>query len=307
MNIKSTIKRILNGLIRRGYWYNNILFEDCNKFWAYNVFNTEVINLGSTSAVNAFCYDGLGIKAANFALGHHPLSGDLAILKNYCSYLKPNGSTVILSLCPFSSLSGNYQYFEDRYYTLLYPTTLPFYSFRREQLVKAMIAEPLRSYTIMGFLQDIKRLVVKPNSKMLTEEQMLIDAERWIKSWMREFSLRDFDTPLTLLNQDAVEEAAFILNSLVDFCKSRNIRPVILIPPVYRTLGKLFSEKARKLIIESLLNRVKDKSVSFINYMDDIEFANDITLFQNSYLMNKKGAQLFTKRVLSDLQLIRKM
>ena len=253
------------------------------------------------SAVNAFCYEGLNIKAANFALGHNPLSGDLAILKNYCSHLKPEGGVVIVSLCPFSSLSGHYQCTDDKYYTLLYPSTLPSYSFRREQQIKLMKADPFHSYTFMGLLQDLKHLVIKSKSKIMTEEQMNVDAERWMNSWLKEFSLKDFETPLTLYNQDAIDDAAVILNLIIDFCKSRNCLPVILIPPVFHTLGALFNLNVRKMIIDSLVNKLDDKTVWFKNYMDDIEFTNDITLFQNSYLMNKKGAKMFTKRVLKDL------
>lgn len=304
MSIKSILKRVVNGLIRRGYWYNHILFADCSKFWSYNIFNTEVINLGSTSAVNAFCYDNLNIKAANFALSHHPLSGDLAILKNYSCYLKPKGSTVILSLCPFSSLSGNYQCSEDRYYTLLYPTTLPFYSFRSEQQINSIKLRPLHSYTIIGFLQDLKYLFVKPKSKIMSEEQMVADAENWLKNWMKEFSLKDFKTPLSLYNQDAIEDAANILNETISFCKERNIRPCLLIPPVYHTLGEKFTSEIREVIINSLIEKIEDKSVWFHNYMDDADFTNDRNLFQNSYLMNKKGAQAFTKKVLKDLKII---
>lgn len=305
MNIKSTIKRVLNGLIRRGYWYNNILFDDCRKFWQYNKFNTEVINLGSTSAVNAFCYDNLSIKAANFALSHHPLSGDLAILKNYYSHLKPKASTVIISLCPFSSLAGNYQCTDDKYYTLLYPTTLPFYSFRRDQQINSIKLQPLHSYTIIGFLQDLKHIFVKPKSRILTEEQMVVDAEKWMNSWMKEFSLKDLSTPLTLYNQDAIENAAKILNDIISFCKERNIRPCLLIPPVYYTLGEKFTPEIKEAIINSLVEKIEDKSVWFHNYMDDSDFVNDRTLFQNSYLMNKRGAQAFTKKVLKDLEMVK--
>ena len=301
MSIKSKISTIVNGMIRRGYWYNNSLFPDCKKFWSYKVFNTEVINLGSTSAVNAFCYDGLNVKAANFALCHHPLSGDLAILRNYYSYLKQEGSIVIVSLCPFSSLSGNYLCNEDRYYTLLYPSTLPYFSFVNGQKIKRMKAYPLSSYTFKGLFQDLKYLVSKHKSIHLTEEKMNVDAERWMKNWMKEFSIKDFNTPLSLYNQDAIETASKIINEIISFCKERNIRPCLLIPPVYHTLGEQFTPEVRKRVINSLIDKVADKSVWYHNYMDDPLFANDITLFQNSFLLNKKGAKLFTKKVLQDL------
>ena len=83
MNLKKKLKNKIIGLIKRGNWFNNILFPGCRKFWNYNTFNTDVINLGSTSAMNAFSYEGLQIKGANFAIGANPLLGDFEILKNY--------------------------------------------------------------------------------------------------------------------------------------------------------------------------------------------------------------------------------
>lgn len=304
MSIKSKVSSAINGMIRRGYWYNNTLFADCRKFWSYRDFNTEVMNLGSTSAVNAFCYEGLNVKAANFALSHHPLSGDIAILKNYFSYLKQEGGIVIVPLCPFSSLSGNYQCTDDKYYTLLYPSTLPYYSPNRYEYVKRLKSRPLFSYTFIGFVQDIKKAVCKSKSMQLTEGQMTVDADRWMKSWMKEFSINDFETPLSLYNRDAIETASNILNEIISFCKERNIRPCLLIPPVYHTLGDKLKPEIRKLVIDSLLERVEDKTVWYHNYMDDPSFTHDITLFRNSFLMNEKGAKLFTKKALIDIGLL---
>ena len=304
MSIKSKVSSVLNGMIRKGYWFNNTLFADCRKFWSYRDFNTEVMNLGSTSAVNAFCYEGLNVKAANFALSHHPLSGDIAILKNYFSYLKQEGSIVIVPLCPFSSLSGNYQCDDDKYYTLLYPSTLPYYSPLRYEYVKRLKAKPLLFYTFFGFAQDIKNMVRKKKSRQLTEGQMVEDADQWMKIWMKEFSLKDIDTPLSLFNQDAIEVASNILNELISFCKERNIRPCILIPPVYHTLGEQFTPEVRKKVIDSLIEKIEDKTVWYHNYMDEPSFTHDITLFKNSFLLNEKGAKFFTKKVLTDVGLL---
>ena len=133
---------------------------------------------------------------------------------------------------------------------------------------------------------------------------MSVDAERWIGSWMKEFSLKDFKTPLSLYNQDAIKDAAKILNEIISFCKERSIRLCLLIPPVYHTLGEKFTPEIRKKIIDSLTEKIDDKSLWFHNYMDDKVFSNDITLFQNSFFLNRKGAMLFTKQVLKDLEII---
>ena len=82
MSLKKKIKNKIDSFIRNSHWYSEVLFPDCKKFWTYNTFNTEVVNLGSTSALYAFNYDNLPIKGANFALSRNPLTADLAILKN---------------------------------------------------------------------------------------------------------------------------------------------------------------------------------------------------------------------------------
>ena len=125
MSIKKKIGNKLNGLVKRSHWFNEELFPDCQKFWKYNTFNTDVINLGSTSGCHAFNYEGLQIQGSNFALRSNPLSADQAILKNYFSYLNPKGSYLILSLCVFSSISGSCEIWEDRFYTLLSPLSIP--------------------------------------------------------------------------------------------------------------------------------------------------------------------------------------
>ena len=304
MNLLRKFKGLLNRLISQGHWYNESKFRGCRKFWTYKTFNTEIVNLGSTSGVNAFCYDDIPHKCANWALESNPLKGDLAILRNYYSYLSENASTVILTLCPFSSLSGGYNITEDRYYSLLYPSSIPLYSICRQQQIKKEVNNPLCCYPVIAIFTDLKALIKGKRKCSLTETQMQADAKNWITNWMKEFSIIDFSYPLSMVNCDGIEEAAKIINEVVTFCKERNIRPVLAIPPVYHTLGEMFTPEIRKKVIDSLIERIDDKYVWYHNYMDDPEFTNDISLFQNSYLMNRKGAKLFTHRVLMDIGLV---
>lgn len=303
MNLKNKIKNKIINYIKKGYWFNNILFPDCQRFWQYNTFNTDVINLGSTSAMNAFCYEGLSIKGANFALGANPLLGDLEIIRNYISYLKPNGS-VIISLCPFSSLAGSYNTFDDRYYTLLYPSSIPNFSLRNQQKVKDMMAHPHCYYPLYYIIKDILLKFKRKRYGLRSEEWMAQDADNWIKNWMFEFSINSFSDPLSLKNKDGIKDAIQILNDMISFCCERNVRPVIVIPPIFNTLSQKFTSDIRKLIIEPLIEGLNNKDVYYFNYMDDPDFTNDLNLFQNSFLLNKKGAKLFTKKILKDLKLL---
>lgn len=304
MNFKKKIAGKLNGLIRRSHWFNEVLFPDCQKIWKYNNFNTEVINLGSTSGFYAFDYEGLPVHGANFALCHNPLAGDRAMLKNYFGYLNPKESHVIISLCVFSSLAGSYEFMEDRFYTLIYPSSIPHFSYRRQQQVKTMMANPLRFFPLWGIYTELKFFLQRNKKQIKSEEEMKLDAERWIKGWKHEFSLSDFSQPLSLINQDGLKDASVILNDMIAFCKERNIKPVLVLPPMYHTLAEMFDQNARRIFLGNLIDSIEDKSIEFINYMDDSRFGSDASLFQNSFLLNKKGAQIFTKIVLEDIGII---
>ena len=304
MNLKKKIASKLNGAIRRTHWFNEELFPDCRKFWNYNTFNTDVLNLGSTSGYYAFDYEGLPIKGGNFALRHNPLSGDQAILKNYFGYLNPKGSHVIIPLCVFSSLAGSYDFMEDRFYTLIYPSSIPHFSYRRQQQIKAIAASPIRRFPLWSFYTELRAQLRGTGHSTLTEEQMKADAERWIKGWKHEFALSDFSQPLSLFNKDGVNDAAEILNDIISFCKERNIKPVIMIPPMYHTLAEKFDEKARQLFVYDLIEKIEDKTVPFHNYMDDSRFSRDSSLFMNSFFLNKKGAKKFTRIALTDIGLL---
>lgn len=304
MSLKKKIIGKLNAAIRRSYWFNEELFPDCRKFWSYKSFNTDIINLGSTSGLYAFDYNGLNICGGNFALRHNPLSGDLQILKNYFGYLNPKRSHVIIPLCVFSSLSGSYDFMEDRFYTLLSPVSIPHFSYRRQQQVKSWAASPFKQMPLWSFYIELKKLLRGNKELVLTEQQMEENAKNWIKGWKYEFSISDFSQPLSLLNQDGLKDASACLNEMVAFCKERNITPVMVLPPMYHTLSDKFDNHARKILLEDLMDSIKDKSVMFLNYMDDSRFSNDRSLFQNSFLLNKNGARKFTEIVLKDIGIL---
>jgi len=300
MSVIRKVYNVINSVIRRGYWFNNVKYKDCRKFWTYCQFNTEIVNLGSTSGLYAFDYSGIGIKCANWAISTNPLLGDFAILKNYMSFLK-DGATVIIPICPFSSLAGSYKISDDKYYTILYPSSIPDFSYRRSRIIKNEMLTPVLSYSFYGFFLDIRHLLFPNNNKQLSEAEMLADSKIWVDDWKKEFSIYDFTKELSLINIDAIEDAIKIINEMISFCKERGFRPAILIPPVYHTLSERFDNLLREKIIQPLFDRIDDKTIWCHNYMDDQAFSNDISLFLDSFLLNAKGARLFTQRVLNDL------
>ncbi len=304
MSVLGKAKLVLNALIRRGYWYDNVFMPDIRKFNVYNTFNTRVVNLGSSSSVAAFNYSGLNIKAANWALRRNPLAGDWAVLRNYSSYLNSENSIVIIPLCPFSTLAGGYEPFEDRYYSILYPSTIPSYSYVHDLQAQDKIKNPIKYYPWYGFFMDVWHSISYGGNQSLSNDKMRQNAQNRINGWLHEFSLNDFSTPLTLWHKDNIKEAIRFLNNIIDYCKEINATPVIVVPPVYQTLLQMLTIEARKILFGDVEQLAKEKKILFLNYINDERFSTDRTLFMDSFLMNTKGAKIFTKQVLNDLDLI---
>lgn len=73
----------LNKRLKKSYWYKNILFKDCEKFWHIQDEVYDIVNLGSNSGVYDFDYTNISLKCANWAFGPQTINGDWAILRQF--------------------------------------------------------------------------------------------------------------------------------------------------------------------------------------------------------------------------------
>jgi hypothetical protein len=302
MSLENKIISLLNAIVRRTYWFNNVAFPDCKKFWVHKTFNLDIINLGSSSAKAAFDYSGYNIKTANWAMAPQTFVGDLEILRNYCCYLKHEGAIVLISICPFSSLGGSSDCLPDKYYTILNIASFPHASFRKQQEILDMQRNSFKYYPLIELYYGIRRKLYRVKDVMDTVS-LEKDAEQRMISWMKEFSITDYSNPLSLVNQDAYEDGIFILNKIISFCVVRGLKPVIVLPPVTEALSSKITKEMREQFIYSFVNKANSEKIPFLDYFEDEEF-KDPSLFRDSFLLNRKGAQCFTKRVLSDLNLL---
>lgn len=302
MEIKSKIRE----LIRRSRWFNETVFRDCRKFWSLHQYDLDVVNLGSSSGVHAFDYDGLGVKGMNWAMPPQSLLMDFAILKNYLSYLK-TGATVIISLCPFSCLVGYDIYVRDRYYTIIRHNTIPNFNYKRYLEIMNVYNYPERYYPLFSIKNDlkywIKHILGIDGVKQKTNKELEVDAITWRKNWMKEFSISDFSRPLLQKNMDNYEDASSLLGKIISFCLERELKPVLCYPPVTPQLRAQFDRNTTSFLMEKFAEKSNNRNIPFLNYWSCKDF-DDITLYENSYFLNLRGRKLFTNRVLKDLKLI---
>jgi hypothetical protein len=274
------------------------MFPDCKKYWNQKDFGLEVINLGSSSAKYGFNYSGLSIKAANWPMAPQTFVGDLAILQNYCSYLKPH-AIVIIPLCPFSSLGGGNDDLPDKYYTIVRPISIPHASLKRRDAIENIVQQPFFYFPLVGIVSEIKFLFCKKKNRTVTDFDT--DANNWITSWMKEFSLYNLHNPLALITQDRFNDSGKAMKDLLLFCSEHEYEPVIVIPPMSKHLFSKLDELFRNQFIYEFIQKANIIGAPVLDYMEHSELSEDVN-FCNAYLLNETGAKLFTKEVLKDLR-----
>lgn len=296
---------LLNKAVKHTWWFRSSI-PDLNNYptneWyrEHEERNYDVVNIGSSSAKHAFDYSGFGIKAFNWAEQPQSLSYGFKILKTYFSILKRNG-VVIISLGPFSGLDVDGKWRKeanDKYYYLLAPELIDDFRSVKIRRNYPLIADPIRSMKEL-----VKSILKKHPDEKKDSVGFVDDSDRWIKGWLSEFGITNLEAGLSQENKNGREKRIKLLSDIINFCIERDLKPVIVIPPMHPTLSSKFSETFRENYIYSFIRSANSVNVPFMNYIDDMRFAED-RLFLNSFFLNETGAKQFMSIVLHDLELI---
>lgn len=124
----------------------------------------------------------------------------------------------------------------------------------------------------------------------------------WVKGWKHQFAISDFDAPLTEENRKGREYRINLMRELIDFCTDRGYHPVYVIPPVTQYLDSYFTPRFKETYYYSYLKAV-DRPVPLLDYSANKDLMSS-ALYFNSFFLNHRGRQLFTKQVLKDLGLM---
>ncbi len=298
---------ILNRLVQRTNWYQNQI-ADGLKFHKQIPFNLDMCNLGSNSGKFAFSYEGTGLKCENWAVGPQTLSYDFRVLKNYSSYLK-EGATVLIPLCPFSGCVKDYvdDSANHKYYSFLNPILILNYSQSTKDKVMQFVNTPLQfspRTAVKRLLKDVPATNdIMLSSSSMDAESLEKDANIFLKSWKREFSISDLDESVSEQNKECIAYNTNLLTEMISFCLERDLKPVVVLPPTAKALSSNFSESFRESYIYPLVRNASTLQVTFLNYLDDDRFS-DNGLFLNSLFLNAKGRKVFTTAVMNELGLI---
>lgn len=304
------------GVLKKTRWYRNMLVDPDHEIYPDNTWyrthderNFDVVNLGSSSGKWAFDYSGTGVKGMNWAQQPQTLLEDYNLLRHYHSILR-KGGYVIITIMPFSGLNKKTGILDAFKYVNI--------DCQGEPIQPYMYKEACRyaRYPILFKKQAIKALIkyilgkeakvdkyahTKVTHNPMSEAQLDEDAKRWVNGWKRQFSINDFDAPLTQENQEGRNYRIKLMRELIDFCIERGYKPVYVIPPVTSHLSRYYTPQFESTYVYGFLGEV-DREITTLDYSKTEELKKD-DLYFNSFFMNTKGRKVFTKRVMNDLKI----
>ncbi len=316
-NLVQVILRFFSGsyLLYRTSWYKS-MFVDLthetypDRVWlgAHEERDFDLVNLGSSGGKWAFDYTGIDIKAMNWAQQPQTLLEDYNLLRHFHCILKPGGY-VLITIMPFTGLNKKTGLMDAMKYAKFDVQGDPIQPYMFEE------AQRYAAYPILFKKQALKALISYLTGKDKscdTEQRPLLDhnpmdvnelecdAKRWISGWKNQFGIADFDAALTDENRIGREYRVGLMRNLIDFCEERGYKPVYVIPPVTEHLAKYYTPQFEERYIYGYLKDV-GRDVMLLDYSKDEIFRQDDSLYFNSFFLNRKGRQLFTRRVLEDL------
>ena len=280
-------------------WYREGFWKGTTKFWNIPSCDYEVINLGSNSGKYSFCYEESPVKGMNWAIGPQSLVHDFNLLKNYFSYLK-EGGIVLIPLCPFSCLYSPYTKQSNfKYYPILHPATIPDFEDSERTIAYKIKANPFKEMPFYCIKSTIKEIfhkayrIVKSTSSIDFDR----DAEMWIELWKKQFGITDLSAPLSKKHKKERSSRAETLREMIQFCKERSLKPYIVLPPIHYALYSHLPMSFMKNYIYDFIEEAIGDELLLLDYFKcDNSYENNC--FQNSYLLNKKGALTLTNNIL---------
>ena len=306
---------LLNAALKRTNWYKNVFVftrQMCSNagYREYMIRNLEIVNVGSNPARFAFHYD--DVLGENWSTGNQGKDMDFEILKFRHSFIK-KGGVVLLPIVPFSSVAGYLKKYKPEYlgikYYAKFAHTLDYSQARN--IPECRDAFRWIKYPLFYEKRALKYIVrdEQPDTRLSIADmtmmypQLVEDARHMIESWLKEFNLKTIHDELSSELKEGFEISVRMMQTIIDFLVERELKPVIVLPPMSAPLQAYFTDHVKQRLLYSFIDSINRPKVLFLDYSNEKEF-QDPQLYFNALLMNLRGRKQFTKRVLKDLGLV---
>lgn len=278
---------------------NEEKYQDITKFSMLGTWYTEITvgNLGSSHGLYDFNYEPLemrGYGCFNFANTSQSYDYDYAVLKEYGSYLK-KGSILLI---PVSYFSFNNEVVNEteteamslRYYHFLSPENIPNYD--------PYIDITTNKLPILSAGEDILKLF--PNFKLsiiaLAAEDNGIDMAEFTKRAGERYS-RHFDNKEEYFLPERIQN----LYDIINYCKEREITPILITPPFSKYYRDLVPESFLQEFQETTTAIASDTGIAYYDYSCDERFYEHLEYFMDADHLNEEGGVRFMEILLDEI------
>ena len=250
----------------------------------------EIVNLGSSHGMAGIKYP-KEINGYNLALNSQTMYYDLKILQKYKNNIKKDGIVIIpISIFSFYGLEDidnnkyynflNYKDIENgkKNIDFLYKN---FYIFYNGRILPGTIKFVIKSLINKKF--DYQYYELK--EKKWEEKDLINEA---IETGKKHLAIKE-------VNISFVKE-------ILDFCDNNNLKSVLVTTPQSYLYNNIIGEKNyQERIYDIIALLQKEKDFIYLDYSHDKRFEREMELFYDDDHLNKKGANLFTKILLDDI------
>lgn len=303
---------VLNNAVKRTNWYKNVFVytkQMCSNagYRDYMIRNLDIVNVGSNPARFAFHYD--NVLGENWSTGNQGKEMDFEILKFRHSFIK-RGGIVLLPIVPFSGLAGYLKKYKPNYLGIKYYAKFA-QTLDSGQAIKIPECKAALRWIKYPLFYDSKALShilfdVQPDNRLSINEQQLMmpqlieDARHTMESWLKEFGLKSLDSPLSDELKEGVEISVAKMQEIIDYLTERELKPVIVLPPMAQPLQDYFTQNVKQRFIYDFIKQINRPDINFLDYSNEKELQNP-ELYFSALFLNLHGRKLFTRRVLKDL------
>ena len=282
--------------------YKNTNFWKCENdmFKFYNIpDNIQLANLGSSHGLYGINYEYItDINAYNFALQAQPYFYDYAILKKYIKHFSKN-ATIVIPISYFN-ISGHFDYsaFRKRYYRILKKKDMDYWNIK-EDIIFSKCPILIAKTNIFKIFNDISKEETSPyynRTKSLDDEAFEHYCVERYNFWQ---------SPDWTEGKIGYKKNIQKVSQIIDLCYSNNLIPVIITLPISETLNLIYEKDVTffsefKQFSDDLLK--KYPNLIYLDYSRDTQFSPNHQLFADGDHLNNFGAEIFTKRLISDLR-----
>ena len=249
----------------------------------------QIANVGSSHGAYGLLYDDIsdmGYSCFNFANVSQSFDYDLAMLKEFQDHMQ-EGSVLFIPISYFSFNnevinSKEAEAMSIRYYHFLSPENIPDYD-----LYVDIITHKL---PVLSAGEDILELLPDLNTVLTAHAAGSgIDEEEIARRAQERYS-RHFDNKEEYFMPERIEE----LYEIIDFCKERNITPVLITTPFTKYYIDLVPQNFLEEFYTTINRIADDTGVSYYDYSHDSRFYDNLEPFSDSDHLTEDGALYFT-------------